>query len=161
MLQKCEIPVSFATFPFRTPRRRRKSISFTVHYRVLVSLYLTLVALPSAVTAPRRKPLMQDAFKPVRAVEGCPARIEGRVSGHPPPTITWLKDGKPLDASDHARPYLLPDGTFGLTFDRCLPEDSGSYSARISNSEGDAQADAKMEVIGEIGGWCSSGILRF
>ena len=87
---------------------------------------------PPSATAPRRKPLMQDAFKPVRAVEGCPARIEGRVSGHPPPTVTWFKDGKPLDASDHARPYLLPDGTFGLAFDRCLPEDSGAGQEKFT-----------------------------
>ncbi|XP_043238275.1 titin homolog isoform X6 [Amphibalanus amphitrite] len=101
------------------------------------------------VEPPHRKPLMQDAFRPVRAVEGCPARIEGRVSGHPPPTVTWYKDGKPLDANDRGKPYLLPDGTFGLAFDRCLPEDSGAYTAKISNSEGDAEAAAKMEVIGK------------
>ena len=117
----------------------------------LVKFLRPFLPVPYCSTAPRRKPLMQDAFKPVRGVEGCPARIEGRVSGHPPPTITWLKDGKPLDDTDHARPYLLPDGTFGLQFDKCRPEDTGAYSARISNSEGDAKADAKMEVIGEGG----------
>ncbi|XP_037085172.1 obscurin-like isoform X4 [Pollicipes pollicipes] len=99
--------------------------------------------------APHRKPLMQDTFRPVRAVEGYPARIEGKVSGYPPPTVAWFKDGQPLSPADGVRPYLLPDGTFGLEFDACRPADSGRYTAKISNPEGEAEAETKLDVIGK------------
>ena len=45
-----------------------------------------------------------------------PAKLQCKISASPNPTITWLKDGQPLQPSDNVTVQTEPDGTQILTF---------------------------------------------
>ncbi|XP_077188775.1 hemicentin-1 isoform X2 [Paroedura picta] len=58
--------------------------------------------------------------------------------GIPPPTITWLKNGKPIENSDSLEMHILSGGS-KLQIARSQHSDSGNYSCVASNVEGKAQ----------------------
>ncbi|UYV74151.1 Unc-89 [Cordylochernes scorpioides] len=83
-------------------------------------------------------------LEPVSGVEGLPAQLQCQVTGVPTPTITWLKDDKPLPSSLH--PTSLPDGTQSLVLDKLTPQDAGVYSCNASNPHGTASTDTAISV---------------
>ena len=91
--------------------------------------------------APEFDAKLQD----VAIIEGDPAKLEVKVSGHPPPEINWLLDGH----------EIKPSKDFGMKFDgekavltikEACPEDSGVYSCRVTNKLGTQECSAALNV---------------
>ncbi|XP_050361303.1 titin-like isoform X2 [Nymphalis io] len=60
--------------------------------------------------------------------------LECRIRGQPLPTITWLKDDKPIVLSDRYQAHYLADGVCRLTISSPNTEDSGKYTCKAENS---------------------------
>uniref|UniRef100_A0A2A4IVP8 KASH domain-containing protein n=1 Tax=Heliothis virescens TaxID=7102 RepID=A0A2A4IVP8_HELVI len=60
--------------------------------------------------------------------------LECRIRGQPLPTITWLKDDKPIATSERYQAYYLADGVCRLSISSPTPEDSGKYTCKAENS---------------------------
>uniref|UniRef100_G1Q1L7 Hemicentin 2 n=1 Tax=Myotis lucifugus TaxID=59463 RepID=G1Q1L7_MYOLU len=62
----------------------------------------------------------------------------------PAPTITWMKDGSPFEASNNIQ--LLP-GTHGLQILNAQKEDAGQYTCVVTNGLGEAVKNYHVEVL--------------
>ncbi|XP_076984267.1 hemicentin-2 [Tamandua tetradactyla] len=62
----------------------------------------------------------------------------------PPPTIAWMKDGAPFEASRNVQ--LLP-GTHGLQILNAQKEDAGQYTCVVTNELGEAIRNYHVEVL--------------
>ncbi|XP_035878268.1 hemicentin-2 [Phyllostomus discolor] len=62
----------------------------------------------------------------------------------PSPTITWMKDGSPFEASSNIQ--LLP-GTHGLQILNAQKEDAGQYTCVVTNTLGEAVKNYHVEVL--------------
>ncbi|KAM7093056.1 hemicentin-2 [Molossus nigricans] len=62
----------------------------------------------------------------------------------PPPTITWMKDGSPFEASNNIQ--LLP-GTHGLQILNAQKEDAGQYTCVVTSELGEAMKNYHVEVL--------------
>ncbi|XP_057580791.1 hemicentin-2 [Hippopotamus amphibius kiboko] len=62
----------------------------------------------------------------------------------PSPTITWMKDGAPFEASNNI--HLLP-GTHGLQILNAQKEDAGQYTCVVTNELGEAVKNYHVEVL--------------
>ncbi|XP_039085354.1 hemicentin-2 [Hyaena hyaena] len=62
----------------------------------------------------------------------------------PSPTITWMKDGAPFEASNNIQ--LLP-GTRGLQILNAQKEDAGQYTCVVTNELGEAMKNYHVEVL--------------
>nr|XP_021547233.1 hemicentin-2 [Neomonachus schauinslandi] len=62
----------------------------------------------------------------------------------PSPTITWMKDGVPFEASNNIQ--LLP-GTHGLQILNAQKEDAGQYTCVVTNELGEAMKNYHIEVL--------------
>ncbi|CAH0703182.1 unnamed protein product [Spodoptera exigua] len=60
--------------------------------------------------------------------------LECRIRGQPLPTITWLKDDKPVSNNERYQAYYLADGVCRLAISSPTPEDSGKYTCKAENS---------------------------
>ncbi|NXU47972.1 ROBO1 protein, partial [Turnix velox] len=78
-------------------------------------------------------PRIVDPPQDLVVAQGTKARLRCRVEGHPPPEVTWLKDGEVLGSP---QPHLtfLPGGT--LLFLPFLPPHQGVYLCRATNPLG-------------------------
>lgn len=66
--------------------------------------------------------------------------------GHPPPKITWFKDGQSLVVGD---PYeISPDGSF-LWVSQANLSSAGHYSCIAANAAGEKTKHAQLNVLGE------------
>lgn len=93
-------------------------------------------------------PEVEEALVPVQAVVGCPARLEGRLSGLPKPTVAWTRDGVALHPDgDRLRQYHHDDGTFGLEIAESRETDVGSYAATAVNAAGQAATEAAFQLL--------------
>ncbi|XP_052503745.1 LOW QUALITY PROTEIN: hemicentin-2 [Budorcas taxicolor] len=63
----------------------------------------------------------------------------------PAPTITWMKDGAPFEASNNIQ--LLPAGTHGLQILNAQKEDAGQYTCVVTNELGEAMKNYHVEVL--------------
>ncbi|XP_075991256.1 uncharacterized protein LOC142986608 isoform X6 [Anticarsia gemmatalis] len=60
--------------------------------------------------------------------------LECRIRGQPLPTITWLKDEKPVSSNERFQAYYLADGVCRLAISHPTSEDSGKYTCKAENS---------------------------
>uniref|UniRef100_A0A8C2UJN2 Hemicentin-1 n=1 Tax=Coturnix japonica TaxID=93934 RepID=A0A8C2UJN2_COTJA len=70
-------------------------------------------------------------------------------TGIPPPTLVWLKNGKPLENSDHLQVHVLSGGS-KLQIARSQLLDSGTYTCVASNVEGQAQKSFVLSIQAHI-----------
>lgn len=70
----------------------------------------------------------------VTALMGRRLVLDCSASGQPPPTITWFKDGQPLDPEIDDRLVLFPNGTLSLS--PVTKADSGKYMCTATNPGG-------------------------
>nr|XP_061831771.1 hemicentin-1-like isoform X1 [Nerophis lumbriciformis] len=73
-----------------------------------------------------------------------PISLECISSGVPPPTITWLKDGRPVDTSQEHFKLVSADRVLKVTGAR--QEDSGKYTCLATNAAGEAQKNIRLSV---------------
>lgn len=100
-------------------------------------------------TAKSKAPKFEQALQPLEIDEGDSGEIKGKV--HPNedgslPLVSWLKDGKPLEADDQAKPFALPDGTIGLQFSDAKPSDAANYTAVLKNPGTDEEDQSSAPV---------------
>jgi hypothetical protein len=85
----------------------------------------------------------------VKVDEGNDLVFSGQVKGHPPPEITWYKDGIAVQP-DGKRiiSQVFPDGTCVLTVRNAKPEDQGEYELRAKDAAGNTTSSSgKAEVV--------------
>nr|XP_047909504.1 hemicentin-2 [Anser cygnoides] len=75
--------------------------------------------------------------------EGGGVRLECRAEGQPPPQISWLKDGQPLQLQPPSRARMSPDGS-ALLLEALHAADSGAYTCLARNGAGE---DARLHVL--------------
>ena len=74
------------------------------------------------------------------------AKLQCKILASPAPTITWLKDGQPLQPSDQAIPQTEPDGTQTLTFKSVKMPDKGVYTCQATNIGGTTEVKLNLNV---------------
>ena len=79
--------------------------------------------------------------------EGETATLECVASGHPKPTITWLRNDLALPLGDPRLRVNRGDGT--LTIGELQTTDRGIYRCMASNELGTVSEFARLEVFGE------------
>ena len=92
-------------------------------------------------------------MRDVQVVEGSPAHFEAKLVpiGDPSLRVEWLKDGKPIDASNRMS-FLHDFGFVALDLKYTRPGDMGRYSIRAVNSLGQAEISANLRVLSGQGG---------
>ncbi|XP_078483134.1 twitchin-like [Ciona intestinalis] len=105
----------------------------------------------SAVVAPSVNPELIKALSqnPTKVKAGQTCRLKFPITGgEPPPTITWEKDGKPVEmdgkrvVSNHA-----DHANANLTMHKCKQSDSGKYICKIKNEAGEVQVPVEVQVL--------------
>jgi hypothetical protein len=66
--------------------------------------------------------------------------------GHPPPKVTWFKDGRPLTGGDVH--HISPDGAL-LEILQANLSSAGHYSCIAANAVGEKTKHTKLSVLGE------------
>lgn len=81
--------------------------------------------------------------------EGEPVRLTVKVTGIPPPTVTWYRDGRQLVSSPDFE--IKQEGEIhSLYIPEVFYEDSGKFSVRAENSAGEAICTASVSIEGKI-----------
>ncbi|XP_047609819.1 hemicentin-1 isoform X2 [Phacochoerus africanus] len=93
------------------------------------NFHLNVYVLPS-IEGPEKEVIVETLSNPVTLT--CDA------TGIPPPTISWLKNHKPIENSDSLEVHILSGGS-KLQIARSQHSDSGNYTCIASNMEGKAQ----------------------
>ncbi|NXL77816.1 HMCN1 protein, partial [Leptocoma aspasia] len=88
------------------------------------------VYVPPSIEGPEQELISESISNPVTFV--CDA------TGIPPPTLVWLKNGKPIENLDSLEVHILSGGS-KLQIARSQLLDSGTYTCIASNPEGKAQ----------------------
>uniref|UniRef100_A0A8C3TT96 Hemicentin-1 n=1 Tax=Catharus ustulatus TaxID=91951 RepID=A0A8C3TT96_CATUS len=88
------------------------------------------VYVPPSIEGPEQELISESISNPVTFV--CDA------TGIPPPTLMWLKNGKPIENLDSLEVHILSGGS-KLQIARSQLLDSGTYTCIASNPEGKAQ----------------------
>lgn len=99
-------------------------------------------------------PVVEDTMRPMfrrllantDCVEGESVHFDLRVSGTPPPTLKWEKDGKPLEFRPQVEVVQEDVGYYVLHIRETLIEDSGTYRVTATNSAGSASCQATLKV---------------
>ncbi|KAF2984878.1 hypothetical protein EK904_001399, partial [Melospiza melodia maxima] len=88
---------------------------------------------------------------------GAMARLECAAEGHPPPQISWQKDGgTDFPAARERRMHVMPeDDVFFIA--NVKMEDMGIYSCMAQNVAGGLSANATLTVLGKCDGPCIAG----
>ncbi|XP_053140297.1 striated muscle preferentially expressed protein kinase isoform X2 [Hemicordylus capensis] len=94
---------------------------------------------------PSHQPLFTRKLEAVAVVEGRTARFDCKISGDPPPTVTWTRFGQPVQEGETMR--LQQDGGLhSLIILHVSSEDEGQYGVSASNKHGRAECTAELYV---------------
>jgi hypothetical protein len=75
------------------------------------------------------------------------ARLQCQYFGQPAPTVAWFKDGKAITVDDQRFVITQETPTLSvLTINSTTIDDKGVYSVKISNSAGDVEGKANLNV---------------
>ncbi|KAK7869432.1 hypothetical protein R5R35_008161 [Gryllus longicercus] len=119
------------------------------HYKLTISNKLGEISGEADIVVEERekKPTFQSQLIPMAVVEGYPAKLEVKVTGHPPATLKWTLNGKEIvPDGQHIKIVQLPDGTCSLLIDKARPEDAGEVEVTASNEKGAISTKAKLDV---------------
>lgn len=83
----------------------------------------------------------------IEDMEGKLVKIEGRVSGSQPMTVTWFKDGTEIYSSDKYD-ISLKSNVAVLCIKSSQVVDSGRYSCQAANEAGKTSCDIKVGILG-------------
>lgn len=101
---------------------------------IVANAMLTVLEMPSFV-----KPMENKEI-----TAGEPIVLECMASGSPKPTLTWLKDGGPLKATD--RHFFTAEDQLMIIMDTTL-SDAGTYECLMNNSLGSEHGTSELLVI--------------
>ncbi|XP_021352030.1 titin-like isoform X3 [Mizuhopecten yessoensis] len=91
------------------------------------------------------RPVFQNKLEKTVVEEGASAQMECVVAGIPPPKVLWLKNNRPLMATDRCRVIVDGDRNI-LEFPRARSDDTAVYTARAMNVNGSTISTAELYV---------------
>ncbi|KAG7459707.1 hypothetical protein MATL_G00213430 [Megalops atlanticus] len=92
------------------------------------------------------KPQFHPPLRNLARPRGSTARLFCQIQGYPDPEVEWLRDNEPLEESARVHIEYEEDGRCTLVLSQVVPEDSGWYTCKAFNSQGEAQCSAKFTV---------------
>lgn len=92
------------------------------------------------------RPIFRRLLANIDCVEGESVHFDLRVSGTPPLTLKWEKDGKPLKFRPQVEVVQEDVGYYVLHIRETLIEDTGTYRVTATNSAGSASCQATLKV---------------
>ena len=99
-------------------------------------------------TASMIPPQFTDRLQTKEVKEGEAVRFTIRVTGRPPPEVTWYREGSQIVSS--ADFEILQDGDLHtLYIPEVFYEDSGKYTVKAASKAGQAQCTAELIVEGQ------------
>ncbi|GFS02464.1 titin, partial [Elysia marginata] len=87
-----------------------------------------------------------EMLKTTHAYEGETVRLEVKVTGDPPPTVAWFKDGNRLVSSPDFQISEEDGGVHHLTIPEAFFEDTGKFEVKALNPAGEAICSAQLHV---------------
>ncbi|XP_076316761.1 protein Obscurin-like isoform X4 [Tachypleus tridentatus] len=78
--------------------------------------------------------------------EGASTVLELKATGQPKPKIKWFKDDTEIEAGQRFRFLYDDDENYSLVIKNVRKEDGGSYSAKVTNDLGEAEASCTLTV---------------
>ncbi|CAF1249473.1 unnamed protein product, partial [Adineta ricciae] len=98
-------------------------------------------------------PKVLSPLQPTKANEGSPVLLQASIVGTPTPNFTWLKDGKPLQASNRLRTrYDIGTKQVLLQIHDVRPQDAGQYTVVASNPAGEQTTVSTLDVVPDQSG---------
>ncbi|GAA6075113.1 striated muscle preferentially expressed protein kinase isoform X1 [Tachysurus ichikawai] len=91
------------------------------------------------------EPLFTRKLDVLEVIEGRNARFDCKVSGTPPPVVTWTHFDNPLVENEDIR-ILKEGGRHSLVISHVSSEDEGFYTVVAKNKHGDAECSAELYV---------------
>ncbi|XP_041087581.1 LOW QUALITY PROTEIN: myosin light chain kinase, smooth muscle [Polyodon spathula] len=91
---------------------------------------------------PRFLTRMQDLSKP----EGSSVCLQCHIQGYPDPEVLWFRGEEPLRESSTIKMEYEEDGSCSLLLSNTSPEDTGLYSCKATNSQGEAVCSARLTI---------------
>ncbi|XP_062862335.1 striated muscle preferentially expressed protein kinase isoform X3 [Trichomycterus rosablanca] len=95
--------------------------------------------------SPSVEPLFTRQLDVLEVIEGRNARFDCKVSGTPPPVVTWTHFDHPLVESEDIR-VLKEGGRHSLVISHVTSEDEGFYTVEARNPHGEAECSAELYV---------------
>ncbi|XP_045415368.1 striated muscle preferentially expressed protein kinase isoform X2 [Lemur catta] len=94
---------------------------------------------------PSLAPLFTRLLEDMEVLEGRAAHFDCKISGTPPPSVTWTHFGHPVEESENLR--LRQDGgLYSLHIAHVGSEDEGLYEVSATNTHGQAHCSAQLYV---------------
>uniref|UniRef100_A0A3B3RQ54 Obscurin, cytoskeletal calmodulin and titin-interacting RhoGEF a n=1 Tax=Paramormyrops kingsleyae TaxID=1676925 RepID=A0A3B3RQ54_9TELE len=87
-----------------------------------------------------------DILADCTAELGQTVKLACKVVGTPKPSVTWYKDGRPIEVDPHHIIIEDPDGSCTLILDNMTADDSGQYMCFAVSSAGSASSLGKITV---------------
>ncbi|XP_058521028.1 striated muscle preferentially expressed protein kinase isoform X1 [Ochotona princeps] len=94
---------------------------------------------------PSLAPLFTRLLEDMEVLEGRAARFDCKVSGTPPPAVTWTHFGRPVEESENLRLHQ-DGGLHSLHIAHVGTEDEGLYAVSATNTHGQAHCSAQLYV---------------
>uniref|UniRef100_A0A3P8NNC0 non-specific serine/threonine protein kinase n=1 Tax=Astatotilapia calliptera TaxID=8154 RepID=A0A3P8NNC0_ASTCA len=94
---------------------------------------------------PSLEPLFTRNLDVLEVIEGRNARFDCKVSGTPPPKVTWSHFDHLLTESEDIR-ILQEGGRHSLVISHVTSDDEGFYTVRAHNSHGEAESSAELYI---------------
>ncbi|XP_059963330.1 striated muscle preferentially expressed protein kinase isoform X10 [Mesoplodon densirostris] len=94
---------------------------------------------------PSLAPLFTWMLEDVEVLEGRAARFDCKISGSPPPSVTWTQFGRPVEESENLR-LRQEGGLHSLHIAHVGSEDEGLYEVSATNAHGQAHCSAQLYV---------------
>ncbi|KAK6325467.1 hypothetical protein J4Q44_G00048090 [Coregonus suidteri] len=92
---------------------------------------------------PSREPLFTRKLDILEVIEGRTARFDCKVSGSPPPRVTWNHFENPVEESENVR-LLQEGGRYSLVIIHVSSDTEGFYTAVAKNAHGKAECTAEL-----------------
>jgi hypothetical protein len=97
------------------------------------------------------KVVLDSKYRSVQKIKGgTKATLQAEVTGYPMPTVTWLKDNKPLASGDQITIETKPSGQTTLSLTGATLTNSGIYQIVAENNFGKDTAELEVSVTGKF-----------
>ncbi|KAF3845994.1 hypothetical protein F7725_003072 [Dissostichus mawsoni] len=89
-------------------------------------------------------PQFTQSLEDLTVVQGSCARLSCHLTGYPDPEVVWLCGKEHVEESPSKQIEYDEDGRCTLVLDKVGPEESGVYTCRATNDQGEAFCSAKL-----------------